>query len=84
MLYERKQLPELEFIKHRHDTNDSYYDYEKTILSKSLSPYMYENNLMRDFLNRLQPIVSIMVDQVNIIKNFKNYMVDKHYYKQRG
>jgi hypothetical protein len=81
MLYKRKQLPELYYIKHRHDTDEDFVDYEKNILNKSLSPYMYENNMMNGFLTRLQPLVALLFDQMNIVKNFKNYMVDKDWYK---
>ena len=84
MLYERKQLPELNYMKHRHDDNDVYFDYEKNILDKSLSPYMYENDVMFGYLKRLQPLVSILFDHMNLIKNFKNYTVDKYYYKHKG
>ena len=84
MLYDRKQLPELNYMKHRHDDDDSYFDYEKELLDKSLSPYMYENDVMNGFLKRLQSLVSILFDHMNVMKNFKNYMVDKYYYKQRG
>ena len=71
MLYKRKQLPELYYIKHRHDTDEDFVDYEKNILNKSLSPYMYENNMMNGFLTRLQPLVALLFDQMNIVKNFK-------------
>lgn len=81
MLYKKKQLPELYFMKHRHDNDNDFVDYEKDILSKSLSPHIYENNLMNGFLTRLQPLVAVMFDQMNIIKNFKNYIVDKDWYK---
>lgn len=81
MLYQRKQLPELFYLRHRHDTDNDFVDYEKNILNKSLSPYMYENNIMNGFLTRLQPLVALLFDQMNIVKNFKNYMVDKDWYK---
>lgn len=81
MLYQRKQLPELYYMKHRHDTDEDFVDYEKNILNKSLSPYMYENNMMNGFLTRLQPLVALLFDQMNIVRNFKNYMVDKDWYK---
>ena len=81
MLYKRKQLPELYYIKHRHDTDEDFVDYEKNILNKTLSPYMYENNMMNGFLTRLLPLVALLFDQMNIVKNFKNYMVDKDYFK---
>ncbi len=81
MLYQRKQLPELFYLRHRHDTDTDFVDYEKNILNKSLSPYMYENNMMNGFLTRLQPLVALLFDQMNIVKNFRNYMVDKDWYK---
>ena len=81
MLYQRKQLPELYYMKHRHDTDEDFVDYEKNILNKSLSPYMYENNMMNGFLTRLQPLVALLFDQMNIVRNFRNYMVDKDWYK---
>lgn len=84
MLYERKQLPELNYMKHRHDDDSNYVDYEKSILDKSLSPYLYQNDMMNGFLKRLQPLVSIIFDHMNVIKNFKNYMVDKYHYKHKG
>ena len=81
MLYQRKQLPELYYMKHRHDNDNDFVDYEKNILNKTLSPYIYENNMMNGFLTRLQPLVALLFDQMNIVRNFKNYMVDKDWYK---
>jgi hypothetical protein len=84
MLYDNKQIPELNYMKHLHDDDDSYLYYENVVLDKSLSPYMYENDTMNGFLKRLQPLVANLFDNMNIVKNFKNYMVDKYHYKQRG
>jgi hypothetical protein len=81
MLYNRKQLPELYYMKHRHDNDNDFVDYEKTILTKTLSPYLYQNEMMNGFLTRLQPLVALLFDQMNVVKNLKNYMVDKYYYK---
>lgn len=81
MLYQRKQLPELYYMKHRHDNDTDFMDYEKTILNKTLSPYLYQNEMMNGFLTRLQPLVALLFDQMNVVKNLKNYMVDKYYYK---
>jgi hypothetical protein len=81
MLYRDRQLPELYYMKHRHDNDNDFVDYEKNILSRNLSPYMYENNMMNGFLTRLQPLVASLFDRMNIVKNFKNYMVDKDWYK---
>jgi hypothetical protein len=81
MLIEDKELPELYYMKHRHDDNKDFIDYENSILDKMLSPYMYENDMMNSFLKRLQPLVAGLFDQMNIAKNFRNIMVDKYYYK---
>ncbi len=84
MLYDNQQLPELRFMKTFHDSQTDNFDYEKFVLEKSLSPYIYENRVMSFFLNKLQNIVALQFDQINVIKNWKNYMVDKYHYKQRG
>jgi hypothetical protein len=83
MYYEEKDLPEIHFMKHRHDDDKEFVDYEKEILNRTLSPYLFSNNMMNGFLSRLQRPVSMLFDNVNIIKNFKNYMVDKYYYKHK-
>jgi hypothetical protein len=67
-----------------HDDSKINFDYEKFILEKSLSPYVYENDIMANFLYRLQPLMGLFFDKMNIIKNWKNYMVDKYHYKQKG
>jgi hypothetical protein len=84
MLFERKDLPELHYLKHRHDDENLYVDYEKQILDSSLSPYIYKNDMMNGFLKRMQPLVALIFDQMNVMKNFKNFMVDKYYYKHSG
>lgn len=81
MLYRKKQLPELYYMKHRHDNDNDYVDYENMLLDKTLTPYLYQNDTMSGFLKRLQPLVGLLFDQMNIVKNFKNYIVDKDWYK---
>jgi len=84
MYYEEQEIPELFFLKHRHDDDNEYIDYEKMILDKSLSPFLYNNDRMNTFLKSSQRLIAILFDNVNIIKNFKNYMVDKYYYKHKS
>jgi hypothetical protein len=82
MLYDEQFIPELNIFYHRHDDiNKNYVDYENVILNKSLSSYIYNNNLMSGFLNFLNKLVSLYFDSFNIVKNFPNYMVDKYFYK---
>ena len=46
-----------------------------------LSPYNYENDMMNSFLKKLQPLTAKLFDQMNIMKNWRNYIVDKYHYK---
>lgn len=81
MLYEEKDLPELHKLKHRNDDQFNYVDYEKKILNKSLSPYLYNNTMMAKFLDLLQKPLAQLFDRFNIVKNYRNYIVDKYYHK---
>ena len=83
MLYERQNLPELYYMKHLHDDNKNFVDYEKKILNSTMSPYMFQNNTMNSWLQQLQSLLALSFDQMNILKNLKNYIVDKYEYRQR-
>lgn len=84
MLYDQKQLPELRYMRQFHDDHSPNFNYEQDIFNKSLSPYLFENIVMFNFLDKLRPMMALFFDQMNLIKNFKNYMVDKYHYKQKG
>ena len=84
MLYDQKQLPELRYMRQFHDDQSSNFNYEQDIFNKSLSPYLFQNIVMFNFLDKLRPMMALFFDQMNLIKNFKNYMVDKYHYKQKG
>ena len=85
MLYNDKDIPELNKFYHRNDDDTKQYvSYEDSILNKSLSPYLYNNTIMEGFLNKLNRLVSLFFDQFNIIKNWKNFTVDKYYYKHKN
>jgi len=84
MLYEKKELVELHFMKHVHDDDSNkYIKYDETIFDKTLSPYMFENDFMNSWLKKMQPLAALLFDQMNLMKNWKNYMVDKYHWKQR-
>ncbi len=84
MYFEEKDLPELHNMKHRYDSDTGYVDYEKNILIKTLTHYLFDNDVMNQFLTKLQRPVSILFDNFNIIKNFKNFYVDKYFYKHKN
>jgi len=84
MLYKDRQIEELYDIKHFHDNDNDFINYEETILDKSLSSRMFSNDMMAGFLDRIKKIAALMFDQMNIIKNYKNYIVDKDYFKHKN
>lgn len=84
MYYKDQHLEELYTLYHRHDDDKKYVEYEEVILSRSLSSKIYENEKMFNYLDRLKKLVAMLFDNHNIIKNFKNYNVDKYYYKHKN
>jgi hypothetical protein len=84
MYYKEQFLEELYVLKHRHDDESNFVDYEKDILNKTLSPKLFANDRMATFLDGLRLLVTKLFDNFNIIKNFKNYNVDKYYYKHKN
>jgi len=81
MLHEEREIPEIYYMKHRHDDDREWTDYENGMLDNMLSPYIYENDMMLPFLKRLQRLTAKLFDQMNVMKNWRNYMVDKYHYK---
>jgi len=82
MLYDKQYIPELNAFYHKNDdVKKNYVDYQNQILDKTLSPYMYSNSMMSSFLTQLNPMISLFFDQFNILKNYKNFTVNKYYYK---
>lgn len=84
MKYKDRQLEELYTLKHKNDDDADFIDYEDVILSKSLSPRIYENDVVATFLDKISKMVASFFDDVNIVKNFKNFSVDKDYFKHKN
>ena len=82
MLYDQQFIPELNQFYHMNDDiTKNYIDYESEILDKTLSPYLFNSPIMSGFLDRLRSLISLFFDQFNIIKNWRNFSVDKYWYK---
>lgn len=81
-LYKERQITELYNLKHKHDNSPhKIINYEDKILKKTMTTFIFHNDIMNEYLERLQGLVSILFDQVNVRRNFKNYLVDKYYNK---
>ena len=83
-LYKDKDIPELYWIKHRHDDDDQFLDYEEKILIDSLSKHNGANEDLWEYIKLMQKGIYLIYDQINVFKNWNNYTVDKYYYKHKN
>lgn len=79
MLREQKEISEIYNLKHRFDDYEKGFDYSEKLLSKSISPHLYNNPNMAGFLTRLNNMVVLMVEQTLYLRNLKSFFVDKFY-----
>jgi len=84
MLERRSKLDEFYVIKHRNDDDLDFVNYENNIFYKTLSNHIFKNDMMFNFITNLQPLMAIFFDKMNLVKNFRNIMVDKYYYKHKN
>ena len=80
MLQRQQQIPELYFLKTRFNNNPNrHFAWEDNILKRTLSPHMFNNPQMQHYLLQLEQLVSLLIESVNIVRNYFNISVDKYY-----
>lgn len=80
MLYKDKEVKELWDLKHRNDNfSHNGFDYNQRLLTKSLSSFMFFNDNMSEFIGMIKNSLVLYFDSFNIVRNFKNFLVDKYY-----
>lgn len=80
MLYKDKQISELYDLKHINDKKlHGPADYKNNLLRNFLSPVLYNNSVMKGYLEKIQKLLVLMIEEVNYVRNFFNASVDKHY-----
>lgn len=58
------------------------HDYTKTLLSNSLSSYMFRNTILSTFINDyLNPIMVFYLNKIKYLRIYFNYAVPKNYQK---
>ena len=79
-LYKDKQIKELYDMRHRNDNfTDKRLNVEENILKKAIPPFTFQNDIMNGFLLGMQKMAYLLFDHVNVLRNFKNHMVEKDY-----
>ena len=52
-------------------------DYSQNVLRKSMSAYIFRNDIMNDFVILIQKVVTDLIDSVAYLKGFKSYTTKK-------
>lgn len=55
------------------------YNYQDKIMKNSVSPHLYRNEVMRDFLDFINDHLYNKIQAVRKLRFFKNFTVDKDY-----
>lgn len=75
-----KEIKELYELKHRYDSKSyRHFPWEDNLLKKTTSPYMWQNENMKQYLLKIEKISVLILEKMNYARNFFNYTVDKYY-----
>ena len=82
MLFKEKQITELYNLKHMHDTDThAGFNYEDNLMKNMGSIVLFKNKTLAEFINKLQKMLIVSMDEAHTWRNFFNYNVDRHYNK---
>ena len=80
MLQQDRQISELYYLKNRFNDNKyRHFDWENNILKKTTSPIIWENPNTNQFMTLIEKNAALMIESVNIVRNFFNIAIDKYY-----
>jgi len=83
MLDKDSQISELYFLKTKWNFNPNrHFPWEDNMFKKTVSPMLFNNPNLQSFLLKLQRNVALMVESVNIVRNYFNIAVSKYYNDQ--
>lgn len=52
-------------------------DYRENVIKNSISPYIYRNPAVHDFIVLIQHTIADLIDSVKFLKGFKSYTTKK-------
>jgi len=80
MIEKQRHIPELFYLKTKWNNNPNrHFPWEDNMLKKTLSNNMFNNPNMSEYLLQLEQMISLLVESVNVIRNFFNISVNKYY-----
>jgi hypothetical protein len=84
MLHKEQYESELYWFRHKNTSEPEYVDIENVFIEKTFSPHMVGNDNLFGFISILKKMVVKLFDNHSIIRNFKNYSVNKYFYKHHN
>jgi hypothetical protein len=82
MIERESQIKELFDLKHRKDNEiNTGFDYENKLLDKIMPAYARKNEMINDFVLKLQNLFVWGIETQLTIRNFYNYTVSRYYNK---
>ena len=78
------QIKELYELKHMNDKIESGFDYEEGLLRTTFSNVMFQNDMTRNFLNKIKSLFIYSIESNLVARNWFNYTVSKYYNKHNN
>jgi hypothetical protein len=80
MIERESQIKEIYDLKHRKDNEiHTHFDYENELMNKMMPEYARRNDMMNEFVLKIQKLFVWGIETQLTIRNFYNYTVDKYY-----
>ena len=84
MIEKDMQIKELYELKHMNDKIESGFDYEEGLLRTTFSNVMFQNDMTRNFLNKIKSLFIYSIESNLVARNWFNYTVSKYYNKHNN
>jgi hypothetical protein len=83
LIEENSEIPELYVLRHKHDADvkEQGYNYTDNLLSRSLSPVMYNNPKTSEYVDYLSKMMVSLHDTVLPVRNLFFYSYNKYFNK---
>lgn len=84
MIEKDTQIKELYELKHMNDKIESGFDYEEGLMRTSFSNVMFQNEMTRNFLDKIKSLLIYSIESNLVVRNWFNYTVSKYYNKHNN
>ena len=84
MIEKDTQIKELYELKHMNDKIESGFDYEEGLMRTIFSNVMFQNEMTRNFLDKIKSLLIYSIESNLVVRNWFNYTVSRYYSKHNN